>query len=126
MAVEENARVYGSAWVSGSARVYGSAQVYGSARVSGSAKIDGSKKWPIMHGYESFSWTAYREKDGTPILNYGCEHMKLAEWTEDMQRAKCVEHAWKDVANELAALVVMLRSRFALTAKKRARSKVAK
>ena len=41
---EDNASVYGNAWVYGDARVYGNARVSGDARVYGNARVSGDAR----------------------------------------------------------------------------------
>lgn len=71
--VYDNARVSGNARVFGNAQVYGDAEVYGDAWVSGNARVSGNDDWIAISpiGSENGVLTAFKNKDGTVIVNRG-------------------------------------------------------
>ena len=113
--VSGDAQVYGSARVSDNARVSSNARVYGHARLDGDAEVDGTARRPLHHGSTpDYNWTAFREKDGTPVLRFGCERRHLKAWTLELQAERVRFHhrdpadrRW--VARDLKAVVTYCR-----------------
>ncbi len=90
-------------WVANTARVYGDARVFGNARVSGTARVT----W----GYTGYNWTAWRNKDKSVTLRFGCETHEIKAWSRIHNRL-AKEHGEKHGAKWTKAVCALVRAYF--------------
>ena len=131
---DDNARVYGNAWVSdnawvygvaqvsgdalvcgdaqvsGNARVYGDAQVSGDAWVYGDARVCGNGDYAYAHGFGSVNRTTtfFRLKDDGVGVRCGCFYGTLAQFRDKIRET----HGETKKAQEYLMLADLMELRF--------------
>ena len=120
------ASVGAGAIVGAGARVGARARVGAWARVGDGARVGA---WasvtrdladaPILSGWAKYDWTTHRDADGVPVLHYGCESHRVADWTPALQRKLCARHD-PAAAADLRAIVATVRAFWKAVTPKRA------
>ena len=101
---DDNARVYGNAWVYGDAQVSGDAWVYGDARVCGNGD------YAYAHGFGSVNRTTtfFRLKDDGVGVRCGCFYGTLAQFRDKIRET----HGETKKAQEYLMLADLMELRF--------------
>ena len=111
--VSGDARVYGNAWVSGNAQVSGDAWVSGNARVSGDANIKNNNEHCGFDGFGSCNrhTHAYLTKEKKVEITCGCFRGSIEEFEKKVEET----HSGTIYEKQYKAIINVIKIKFGLT-----------